>query len=605
MFDNKQKRRYTTTERRALARGRVVEEKSPYVLEKRKAAIYVRVSDDGSVESNLSIPSQIELLKEYCERGDIEVYKIYIEPGVTGTNDRRPAFQTMMSDALNVVVPPFQLILVHSLSRFFRGAASFGEYENRLISVGVQIISLTQSFSNDTGGFIGKRVTNVFDEYHSLRTSVDVRRSRIHLAKLGFWPGSLPPLGYKLEDVLDNGRVRKRPIIDDQFAPVIQLIYQLALLGTGEGPPLGIKQITKHLNSNGYRNRNGGRFSLDLVHRVLTNTAYMGEYRFNEVPRKDPFSESLQGTVIIPVPALISPAKFEEVQQLLERRNPIKGGKAISSPLLLSGLAYCSCGCAMTLRTGKGNGGVYRYYHCNRTLRQGKFDCFVPSVPEAILDAVVLGAVREKVMNPYRLSAMLEALERRRAESESHAADTLGGLRASLREIDREIERLTLYRTDIPDLNKVPAIKERVELLARERIQKSDEIVRLEKSDRPLFAVTADKIKTFTGRVETILFGPNRAITKTYLMRLIHRVNVSESQITITGLDFDTERVVSEEGEELPDGEKGGIGSVRGYVRRWCPLPESNRHATRTRHFKCRASTSSAKGATEGSDGRG
>jgi site-specific DNA recombinase len=45
--------------------------------------------------------------------------------------------------------------------------------------------------------------------------------------------------------------------------------------------PRLLKSITKHLNAAGIRTRDGGRWGIGAVHKVLTRTAYVGRHRFN------------------------------------------------------------------------------------------------------------------------------------------------------------------------------------------------------------------------------------------------------------------------------------------------------------------------------------
>jgi len=47
-----------------------------------------------------------------------------VEPGNTATDDRRPSFQAII-DAAMVKPPTFNVILVHSFSRFFRDQFQF------------------------------------------------------------------------------------------------------------------------------------------------------------------------------------------------------------------------------------------------------------------------------------------------------------------------------------------------------------------------------------------------------------------------------------------------------------------------------------------------
>ena len=44
---------------------------------------------------------------------------------------------------------------------------------------------------------------------------------------------------------------------------------------------MGVKSIAKHLNESGIRTRDGGRWGVDAVHKVLTRTTYVGRHRFN------------------------------------------------------------------------------------------------------------------------------------------------------------------------------------------------------------------------------------------------------------------------------------------------------------------------------------
>ena len=84
--------------------------------------------------------------------------------------------------------------------------------------------------------------------------------------------------------------------------------------------------------------------------------------------------------VTIPVPSLIEPHVFEQVQRQLHARSPrVVAPRVTSGPILLTGLAVCAtCGGGMTLRTGTSqNGIVHRYYTCSTCARKGKSACTV------------------------------------------------------------------------------------------------------------------------------------------------------------------------------------------------------------------------------------
>lgn len=84
-----------------------------------RAALYLRVSTRRQADHDLSIPDQRRRLEAYCIARGWEVAAAFVEPGVSGTDDRRPAFQDMIDSAMEKPAP-FDIIVVHSFSRFFR-----------------------------------------------------------------------------------------------------------------------------------------------------------------------------------------------------------------------------------------------------------------------------------------------------------------------------------------------------------------------------------------------------------------------------------------------------------------------------------------------------
>ncbi|HEY2660381.1 MAG TPA: recombinase family protein [Caulobacteraceae bacterium] len=96
-----------------------------------KAALYLRVSTGRQAESDLSIPDQRRQLEAYCSGKGWGGAQEFVEPGSTATDDRRPAFQAMVDAAL-LKPPMFEVIVVHSFSRFFRDQFQFEFYVRKL-----------------------------------------------------------------------------------------------------------------------------------------------------------------------------------------------------------------------------------------------------------------------------------------------------------------------------------------------------------------------------------------------------------------------------------------------------------------------------------------
>lgn len=60
----------------------------------KKAVIYARYSSDNQTDQ--SIEGQLRVCKEFAEKEKYSIVETYIDRAMTGTNDKRPAFQQML-----------------------------------------------------------------------------------------------------------------------------------------------------------------------------------------------------------------------------------------------------------------------------------------------------------------------------------------------------------------------------------------------------------------------------------------------------------------------------------------------------------------------------
>ena len=63
----------------------------------KKAVVYARYSSDSQTEQ--SIEGQLRVCKEFAEKEKYSIVETYIDRAITGTNDKRPAFQQMLHDS--------------------------------------------------------------------------------------------------------------------------------------------------------------------------------------------------------------------------------------------------------------------------------------------------------------------------------------------------------------------------------------------------------------------------------------------------------------------------------------------------------------------------
>jgi DNA invertase Pin-like site-specific DNA recombinase len=367
-------------------------------------------------EGELSLPDQIRQGQEYCTVRGLDLVETYSEPGASATDDRRPEFKRLI-DAATSAARPFDIVLVHSMSRFFREQFLSEMYIRKLRKVGVELISITQDFRDDSTGSLIRQILGSFDEYQSRENGKHTLRATQENARQGFWNGSVPPFGYRARAAEKRGTKTKKVLaVDDAEAAIVRRIYDLAL--GRAGMPIGIKAIVNELNASCVQCR-GKPFHISAVHRILTTSTYAGTHYFDRREARTGRAKAAAQWVVVAVPPLVSIEEFEQVQASLHARSPRRvPPRVVGNPTLLTGLARCAtCGSGMTLRTGKSD--RYRYYTCAGAAQKGKTLCPGRSISMPDLDGAVLGHLVERLLTPDRLQIILEAYVARSAGAEA------------------------------------------------------------------------------------------------------------------------------------------------------------------------------------------
>jgi hypothetical protein len=269
------------------------------------------------------------------------VSRTYVDEGISAyKNVYRPQFEQMIADVRAGKYPDAGSIVVYNTSRFSRRSSNFDIVEQELNHYGVDIISATQTFAKDGGGLMSKKLTTMFDEYHSIQTSANVKRAKREMVGQGHWSGGVLRCGFRLVPA-ENGRMRIE--VDEGEETFVKKVFHLAEYGDGQGP-MGIKAIVNWAQKNGFRARNGAPFATQNIHRILTFEGYKGTYPYGVNPTPGALNSPAEGLLYLSVRPIIEPDHFEHIQQFLEIRNPhTHAAKTVSSPLLLAGVVVCKC----------------------------------------------------------------------------------------------------------------------------------------------------------------------------------------------------------------------------------------------------------------------
>jgi site-specific DNA recombinase len=513
-----------------------------------RAALYMRVSTGRQAEHDLSIPDQRQQLQSWCRVHGYAVTAEFVEAGASATDDRRPVFQQMIERACDGE-SAFDVIVVHSYSRFFREAFEQEFYLRKLAKHNVKVVSITQPVGDESEPVhaMMRKVIALFDEYQSRENAKHVIRSMKENARQGFWNGATAPLGYRLVEAERRGtKVKKRLDVDPVEAECVRLICKLYLYGDGTSGALGVKEVVKWLNRNGYRTRRGETFGVATVHKILTNTVYIGEWRFNVTSSRTRQRKPDEEVVKIAVPAVIEPDVFEQIQAQLRARSPrVVAPRLTTGPILLTGLAVCAtCAGAMTLRTGTSSTGtVHRYYACSTCARKGKSACKGRSIRMDKLDSLVTDSLVERLLRPERLAVMLSSLKARRAEKAESENKRIMALQREVTDAEDRLKRL--YRlvedgvTDLDDL-----LKDRLNKLKGDRDCARAALDADKSRHRAEIRIDPALIESFGRTMRENLTTGSMPFRKAYLRSLIDLIEVDDAQIRIKGSKDVLERAV-------------------------------------------------------------
>ena len=504
-----------------------------------RAALYMRVSTGRQAEHDLSIPDQRSQLKSWCRANGHHVVAEYIEAGASAGDDRRPSFQQMIERACDGE-HAFDLIVVHSYSRFFREAFEQEFYLRKLAKHGVRVVSITQPVGDETEPVhaMMRKVIALFDEYQSKETAKHVIRSMKENARQGFWNGATPPLGYKLIEAEKRGaKIKKKLAVDPVEAETVRLIFRLYLLGDGSSGALGVKEIVKWLNGRGYRTRRGRSFGVGPVHKLLTNTIYIGRWKFNQASSKTGERKAENEVVEIPVPTIIEPNTFEQVQRQLQARSPKRQAPRVTTgPILLTGLAVCAtCRGGMTLRTGTSKGGrVYRYYTCSNCATKGKTVCKGRSIAMQKLDTLVTEHLLERLFKPERIAAILASLSSRRAVQAAALNARITALQREMTDAEDKLKRLyRLVEDGLTDVDEV--LKDRLNTLKADRDRAKAALERAKEHSASQIQIDPGLIERFGRTMRESFSTGSVPFRKAYLRSLIDVIEIDDHQVRIKG----------------------------------------------------------------------
>ena len=310
-----------------------------------KAVIYARYSSEQQREE--SIEGQIRECSEYAEHSGLEIIGQYIDRAFSAKTDHRPDFQRMIKDSAK---RQFDVVLVWKLDRFARNRYDSAYYKSVLKRNGVKVVSAKETIAEGSAGILLESMLEGYAEYYSAELSEKTRRGLKENALKCRVNGISMPLGYR-EDPHEHVF-----ILDEAYVPIVREVFQLYLDGKS------FKEISDGLAQKQIVMRDGRAITSNVIHTMLKNRKYIGEYKFGET--------------VIPggVPRIVSDEIFEQVQELMREHQKRAGHKKAIDEYLLTTKLFCGrCGAFMVGESGYSmTGKSYHYYRCVHTKKHPK-----------------------------------------------------------------------------------------------------------------------------------------------------------------------------------------------------------------------------------------
>src|SRR3546814_17187076 len=126
-----------------------------------RSCSYVRLSTVRQAEHETSLADQISAIERHCASRGIDLVDIYRERGASATDDSRPVFRSMI-EAATGADHPYDLVVVHSFSRFFRDQFEFERYRRPPQKAKVEVLSITQDVGEGHMADLVRSILNKF-----------------------------------------------------------------------------------------------------------------------------------------------------------------------------------------------------------------------------------------------------------------------------------------------------------------------------------------------------------------------------------------------------------------------------------------------------------
>jgi len=368
--------------------------------------LYARKSTDVEDKQVLSIESQVNELREFAKREDLEIMEEFSE-AKTAKEPGRPIFSYMLKQIESGLAGG---ILAWHPDRLARNSINGGKIIY-LIDI-EKIVDLrfpTYRFDATAQGKFMLSIAFGQSKYYVDNLAENVKRGLREKLRRGEWPGTAP-LGYY------NDAVSHTVKPDPEKTRFVYKAFELYATGN-----YSLEELLREVHRWGLTAKAGKPIFKSCLAKMLRNPFYYGVMIY----KGERFEASH--------PPLISKKLYDSVQAVIAQKTRII--KKTVDRFNFTGLMKCGeCGASITAETHQG----HIYYRCTKkitacTQRYLREEVLLEQINNAILKVFIDNDIKDKIINRF------EELAKDESKASSLAARQAVD---KLKEFDEKIERL-------------------------------------------------------------------------------------------------------------------------------------------------------------------
>ncbi len=340
--------------------------------------LYARVSTDKQAQKDLSIPAQIEAMREHAKKNSWKIIGHYVDEGESATTANRPELKNLLQHCKEN--KDIDIVIVHKLDRLARNLVDHATIKAILKQKGIKLVSVSEPFDDNPVGNLLENIIASVSEWYSANLGEEIKKSNLAKLKKGEWPRK-PPIGYKSVKGEDG---RSKHIPDQKTVPLVRQAFELFSTGN-----YSLNTLAAEMHSRGLKTRYGRNYSPELMKKLLTKRFYISRLVWKEKEYKGKHK------------SIIPKDLFYRAQEVLKKRSVDTGEKG-RLEFLLRGTAHCRiCNRKLT-------GEIHprgSYYRCLPNIHKEK--CTQPYSPVNLLDGQ-LEALYERLQPSLKLLELLK-----------------------------------------------------------------------------------------------------------------------------------------------------------------------------------------------------